>query len=158
MTREPVRMTRQGKERLEEQLQYLKTTRREQISEYMGKAIEDGDLRESAAYDEARMQQSENEAKIAEIEAQLERAQIMKDEEIDTSAVGVGARVIVEDAQNKQRTLEIVGSFEVDVLKGKISDASPMGQALLGKRPGESAVWPGPKGNVSLKVISVEYP
>ncbi|WP_200852383.1 GreA/GreB family elongation factor, partial [Klebsiella pneumoniae] len=71
---------------------------------------------------------------------------------------GVGARVIVEDAQNKQRTLEIVGSFEVDVLKGKISDASPMGQALLGKRPGESAVWPGPKGNVSLKVISVEYP
>lgn len=150
-------MTRQGKERLEEQLQYLKTIRREQISEYMGKAIEDGDLRESAAYDEARMQQSENEAKIAEIEAQLERAQIMNDDEIDTSAVGVGATVVVEDAGGKQRTLEIVGSFEVDVLKGKISDTSPMGQALLGKRAGEQAVWAGPKGAVTFKVISVEY-
>lgn len=150
-------MTRQGKERLEEQLQYLKTVRREQISEYMGKAIEDGDLRESAAYDEARMQQSENEAKIIEIEAQLERAQIMSDDEIDTSAVGVGAKVVVEDASGKQRQLEIVGSFEVDVLKGKISDASPMGQALMGKKAGQKATWAGPKGDVVFKVISVEY-
>lgn len=150
-------MTRQGKERLEEQLQYLKTVRREQISEYMGKAIEDGDLRESAAYDEARMQQSENEAKISEIEAQLERAQIMSDDEIDTSAVGVGAKVLVEDAAGKQRQIEIVGSFEVDVLKGKISDASPMGQALMGKKAGQKATWAGPKGDVVFKVISVEY-
>ena len=73
-------MTRQGKERLEEQLQYLKTTRREQISEYMGSAIADGDLRESAAYDEARMQQSENEARISELEQQLERALIVEED------------------------------------------------------------------------------
>ena len=99
-------MTQRGYDKLQETLHHLKTTRREQISEYMGKAIEDGDLRESAAYDEARMQQSENEAKIAEIEAQLERAQIMNDDEIDTSAVGVGATVVVEDAGGKQRTLE----------------------------------------------------
>lgn len=156
MTTDPVRMTRRGHDKLREQLEFLKTTRREQISEYMGKAIEDGDLRESAAYDEARMQQSENEARIAELELQLERAQIMTEDEIDTGAVGVGARVAVEMA-GKPRTLEIVGSFEVDVLKGKISDASPMGQALLGKRAGETATWPGPKGDVKLKVVSVEY-
>lgn len=154
---EQVNMTQKGKDRLEEQLQYLKTTRREQISEYMGKAIEDGDLRESAAYDEARMQQSENEAKIAELEAQLERARIVSDDEIDTSAVGVGAKVVVENAQKKQMTVEIVGSFEVDVLKGKISDASPMGQGLMGKKAGQSATWPGPKGEVTMKVISVSY-
>lgn len=157
MTKDSVRMTQRGHDKLREQLQFLKTTRREQISEYMGKAIEDGDLRESAAYDEARMQQSENEARIAEIELQLERAQIMREDEIDTGAVGVGAKVVVEDASGKPRTLEIVGSFEVDVLKGKISDASPMGQALIGKRAGETATWPGPKGEVKLKVVSVEY-
>lgn len=123
----------------------------------MGKVIEDGDLCESVVYDEVWMQQSENEVKIVEIEVQFEWVQIMKDEEIDISVVGVGVCVIVEDVQNKQCILEIVGSFEVDVFKGKISDVSLMGQVLLGKCFGESVVWLGLKGNVSFKVISVEY-
>ena len=147
-------MTQRGYDKLQETLHHLKTTRREQISEYMGKAIEDGDLRESAAYDEARMQQSENEARIADIELQLERAHII---EVDQSAVGLGAKVRVKAENGPERTFEIVGVYEVDVLNGKVSDASPIGQALIGKKKGEIVEVPSPKGVNKFTVVSVEY-
>lgn len=147
-------MTQRGYDKLQETLHHLKTTRREQISEYMGKAIEDGDLRESAAYDEARMQQSENEARIADIELQLERAHII---EVDQSAVGLGAKVKIKAEKGSERTFEIVGVYEVDVLNGKVSDASPIGQALIGKKKGEVVEVPSPKGVNRFTVVSVEY-
>lgn len=148
-------MTQRGYDKLQETLHYLKTTRREEISEYMGSAIADGDLRESAAYDEARTQQSENEARIAELEEQLERAQIV---ETDTdSGIGLGAKVVIKSEKGVERAFELVGTFEVDVLKGKVSDASPIGQALNGKHVGDTVDVPGPKGINRFTVISVEY-
>lgn len=157
MTEERIQMTQRGHDKLTETLEHLKTTRREEISEYMGKAIEDGDLRESAAYDEARMQQSENEAKIRDIEAQLEKAVIINEAEMDMSAVGLGAQVKIKDAKGNERTFEMVGAYEVDVLKGKISDASPIGQALMGKKVGEVVPVPLPKGNAEFTVLEVTY-
>ncbi len=148
-------MTRRGYEKLRETLEYLKTTRREQISEYMGSAIADGDLRESAAYDEARMQQSENEARILELEDQLERAQII--EEDASGGIGLGAKVRVRDEKGNERQFELVGTYEVDVLRGKISDASPIGQALSGKRAGETVTVPLPKGPATFEVLEVKY-
>lgn len=158
MTNEPVKVTASGLERMRAQLEYLQTTRREQISEYMGKAIEDGDLRESAAYDEARMQQSENEARIAELESQIGRAVVISDDEIDENAINVGATVLVRSDAGMERSFEIVGGFEVDVLRGKISDASPLGQQLMGKRAGDTVELQGPRGGVNkFTVISVRY-
>lgn len=155
MTKERIPMTQRGYDKLQETLHHLKTTRREQISEYMGSAIADGDLRESAAYDEARMQQSENEGRIAEIEHQLERAEIVPED--DTGAIGLGAKVVIKDDKGNERKFEIVGTFEVDVLKGKISDASPIGAALHGKHAGDTVEFPGPKGVNRFTVVSVEY-
>ncbi|GAA5532430.1 transcription elongation factor GreA [Deinococcus aluminii] len=155
MTKARIPMTQRGHDKLRETLDYLKNERREQISAYMGSAIADGDLRESAAYDEARMQQSENEARIIELEDQLERAVIVAE---DTSgAAGLGARVLVRDEKGKEHRFELVGTYEVDVLKGKISDASPIGQALSGKRPGETVMVQLPKGTARFEVLEVKY-
>lgn len=155
MTKTRITMTQRGHDKLRETLEYLKTTRREQISDYMGSAIADGDLRESAAYDEARMQQSENEARIIELEDQLERAVIV--EEDASGGAGLGARVRVRDERGKEHQFELVGTYEVDVLKGKISDASPIGQALSGKRPGQTVEVQLPKGKARFEVLDVEY-
>ncbi|MEW6421351.1 MAG: transcription elongation factor GreA [Deinococcota bacterium] len=155
MTKARIPMTKRGYDKLRETLEYLKTTRREQISEYMGSAIADGDLRESAAYDEARMQQSENEARILELEDQLERAQII--EEDSSGGAGLGAKVRVRDEKGNERQFELVGTYEVDVLKGKISDASPIGQALSGKRPGQTFTVQLPKGSARFEVLEVTY-
>ncbi len=148
-------MTRKGHDKLKETLDFLKTTRREQISEYMGSAIADGDLRESAAYDEARMQQSENEGRILELEDQLARAVIVETEV--EGAVGLGSRVLLEGAGGKQLRFEIVGTFEADALKGKISDQSPIGQALAGHRVGETVTVQLPKGASQFKILEVQY-
>ncbi|GAA4019948.1 transcription elongation factor GreA [Deinococcus rubellus] len=148
-------MTRRGHDKLAETLNHLKTTRREQISEYMGSALADGDLRESAAYDEARMQQSENEARIIELEDQLERAVIVDESAQD--GVGLGARIKVRDGKGTERAFEIVGTYEVDVLKNRISDQSPIGQALLGKRVGDTVTVKLPKGSAEFKLLEVIY-
>lgn len=149
-------MTQRGYDKLRETLEHLKTVRREQISEYMGSAIADGDLRESAAYDEARMQQSENESRIVIIEDQLERAQIVPEDA--SGGIGLGARVVIQAVEGgPSRTFELVGTFEVDVLKGKVSDASPIGQALAGKRVGDLVLVPSPRGPKKFKVLEVHY-
>ncbi|MBZ9751496.1 transcription elongation factor GreA [Deinococcus sp. HMF7620] len=155
MTRERITMTQRGYDKLLETLHFLKTTKREEISENMGRAIADGDLRESAAYDEARMQQSENEARIAELESQVERSMIV--EEDASGGAGLGAKVRVKDAKGKEHQFELVGTYEVDVLKGKISDASPIGKALSGKRAGEKVTVQLPKGTAEFEILSVDY-
>ncbi|WP_102126606.1 transcription elongation factor GreA [Deinococcus planocerae] len=155
MTKQRIPMTQRGYDKLVETLDHLKTTRREQISEYMGSAIADGDLRESAAYDEARMQQSENEARIVEIEDQLERAQIVAEDA--AGGAGLGARVRVRDEKGVERQFELVGTYEVDVLNNRISDASPIGKALSGKRPGQTVTVPLPKGSARFEVLEVTY-
>ncbi|MFC4454314.1 transcription elongation factor GreA [Deinococcus sonorensis] len=152
---EKMKMTRKGYDKLKEQLEFFKTTRREQISEYMGIAIADGDLRESAAYDEARMQQSENEARILDLEDQLENAIII--EEGVQDGVGLGARVLVQDASGREHRFEIVGTYEVDVLNGKISDQSPIGQALAGQQEGSKVSVQMPRGKQEFTILKVSY-
>jgi len=156
MSTERIQMTRKGYEKLKADLEYLKTVRREQISEYMGSAIADGDLRESAAYDEARMQQSENEARIQELEDRLSRAVIIELDE-NEKRIGLGAKVSVEDERGKTHNFEIVGTYEVDVLKGKISDQSPIGQALTGQPVGKTVKVQLPKGTAQFKILDVKY-
>lgn len=155
MTEAKIPMTQRGYDKLAETLNYLKTERREQISEYMGSALADGDIRESAAYDEARMQQSENEMRIQELEDQLERAQIIQEGEQE--GIGLGAKVKVKDEKGAERSFEIVGTYEVDVLKGRISDQSPIGAALAGHKVGDNIVVPLPKGQAKFTVLEVNY-
>src|SRR5690554_7473882 len=94
MAREPIYLTRDGLEKIKEELQYLKDVRRQEISEYMGSAIADGDIRESAAYDDARQQQSANEARIADLEEIVARAIVVEHQEGAEAIVALGANEI----------------------------------------------------------------
>lgn len=154
MSEEKRQMTERGYNNLVERLEYLKTTRREEISINMGRAIEDGDLRESAAYDEARMEQSENEALIAELEHQLRRAVVVK--EHASGSVGLGSMVTVR-MNGKERTFELVSGFEADTRSQKISDESPVGKALLGARKGDTVTAKTPKGDIAVEVLDIQY-
>lgn len=138
MAREPIYLTRDGLEKIKEDLRYLKEVRRQEISDYMGSAIADGDIRESAAYDDARQQQSANEARIADLEEIVARATVVERQEGGDAVITLGAHVTLEDADGKVRKLRLVGTHEADILEQKISDESPIGKQLVGRRVGES--------------------
>lgn len=154
--REPVYLTPKGLERTQEELRYLQNEKRKEISEYMGSAIADGDLRESAAYDEARMLQSENEARIADLEELLNRAVVVDSDEGETTA-RLGAIVTLKGADKQEVTYHLVGTHEADFLDGKISDESPLGQALLGRAVGDTVTLPMGGKSAKLTVSSVRF-
>lgn len=135
--RDAVYLTPNGLAKIEEELRYLKEEKRQEISDYMGAAIADGDLRESAAYDEARMLQSENEARIADLEEIVHRAVVVDAEEGAEATARLGATLVLADPGGSEVVFHLVGTLEADVLEGKISDESPLGQSLVGSRAGD---------------------
>lgn len=148
-------LTARGLERKKAELKHLIEVRRPELSANMGKAIEDGDLRESAAYDEARLGQSENEAKIADLEELIHRAVIVEGSE--GGAVKIGSSVLFEDAKGEQVTYHLVGTHEADIFENRISDESPFGQKMLGKEPGDKLEIPSPNGLNEYTVVNVSF-
>ncbi len=138
MARERIYVTKHGLEKIKEDLRYLKEERRQEISEYMGSAIADGDIRESAAYDDARQQQSANEARIADLEEIVARAIVVEHQEGAEAIVALGANVTLEDPKGNQRKITLVGTHEADILENLVSDESPIGSLLVGRRAGDS--------------------
>lgn len=140
--KKPVYLTPQGLERHKAKLKHLIEVKRKEISEYMGSAIADGDLRESAAYDEARLLQSANEAEIANLEELINRAVIIEPKTGADASAALGAIVVLEDEDGDHEIFHLVGTHEADFLAGRISDESPFGEAMLGKREGETVNLP----------------
>lgn len=148
--------TQEGYNKLVEELEYLKGTKRNEVKDAIALARSFGDLSENAEYDEARTEQAKVEARILELESLIENAEVVDEDTIDTGAVSVGSTVVVLNTKtNKETTYCIVGSNEVDPLKGKISDICPIGLALGGKRSGDVVSVTTPRGMLELKVISV---
>lgn len=157
MTKEAIYLTPKGLEKIKEELRYLKEDKREELSNYMGAALADGDLRESAAYDEARLLQSANEARIADLEEIVHRAVVVEAEEGDNVSARLGASLELEDTTGERITFHLVGTHEADVLDNKISDESPLGQNLLGKRAGDEVELPLGSQTVNYRVVSVYF-
>ncbi|MDZ7799185.1 MAG: transcription elongation factor GreA [Trueperaceae bacterium] len=155
--RDPIYLTPKGLDKIHEELRYLKEEKRQEISEYMGAAIADGDLRESAAYDEARMLQSENEARIADLEELLNRAVVVDADESENAAAGLGASLALEEEDGDEVEFHLVGTHEADVLEGKISDESPLGQSLMGRRAGDRVQVALGNRNVTYHVKEVRF-
>lgn len=137
MAREPIYLTPKGLQKIKDELKYLVEVKRQELAENMGSAIADGDLRESAAYDEARMDQSANEARIADLEEILARAVVVEHEEGDAAIARLGATVKLKEAKGAEMEIQLVGTHEADVLENRISDESPLGGALVGKQAGD---------------------
>ncbi len=157
MSKKQIRLTPKGLEKIKEELRYLKEEKRQEISDYMGAAIADGDLRESAAYDEARLLQSANEARIADLEEIVHNAVVVEAEEGDDASARLGASLELEDDDGNTVTFHLVGTHEADVLEGKISDESPLGQNLMGRQAGDSVTIPARDGDETYRVRNVTF-
>jgi transcription elongation factor GreA len=145
-------LTRQGVKKFEEELQYLKQDRRVDVSERIRRAKEFTDTVDNAEYDDAKADQAFIEGRIADLEYQLANAEII-DEHPAVDFVRLGSKVTVSDASGEQEEYTIVGSAEADPRNGFISNESPVGRALLGKRVGEETDVVAPGGSFTLKVI-----
>ena len=148
--------TKQGYQDLVDELKYLKLTRREEIKEQIAVARGFGDLSENAEYDEARNEQAKVEARIQELEALIENAEIIDETNMDVRSISLGSVVKLYDEDfDEEITYSIVGSNQADPLEQKISDQSPIGRALMGKKAGERVTVTAPAGELHFKVLEV---
>lgn len=155
MAPKPVPVTREGLERLKAELEELKNVKRPEIAAIVAEARSHGDLRENSAYDAARHDQMMNERRIAELDALFRSAVIVDDHPVSNGIVRVGSIVTIDyDGEEEQYT--IVGEIEAKPTQGKISNVSPMGAALIGKRVNQTARWQTPVGIQSGTILRVE--
>ncbi|MEG0268757.1 MAG: transcription elongation factor GreA [Clostridia bacterium] len=149
-------LTREGYSKLEKELDYFISVRRNEISEQIAIARGFGDLSENAEYDEAKNEQSRIEAKIVDMENTLRNCVVVEDDEVSTEIVGVGNTIKVKNLTMKiDQTLTIVGANETDPKNMKISSDSPIGAALLGKKIGQTVEVEVPAGVMKLKVMDI---
>ena len=148
-------VTVEGLQKLKDELEFLKVTKRKEIAEALKQAKAFGDLSENSEYDEAKNEQAEVERHIAELEDILENVEIIKTSG-KRNRVTVGASVKVYDFElEEEQTYTIVGSTESDPFANKISDESPIGKALLTKKPGEEVEAETPAGAVKMKILEI---
>lgn len=156
MEEKGILVTQEGYDKLEKELDYLRTEKRAEIAEKIKVALGFGDLSENSEYDEAKNAQAENEGKIAELENKIRYAKIIDESEIDTKTVQVGNIVKVYDEEfDEEITYTIVGSTEVDLAQGRISNESPIGAALMGKKKGTTVEVHTPAGIAKYKILSI---
>jgi transcription elongation factor GreA len=157
MEEKDVILTQEGYDNLDKELNYLKTEKRAEIAERIKVALGFGDLSENSEYDEAKTAQAENEVKIAELENKLRHAKIIDEKEIDTDTVQIGNTVKVLDIEfNEEVEYTIVGSTEVNLAENKISNESPLGEALLGAKKNETVDVNAPAGVMQYKILDIK--
>ncbi len=146
----------EGMRKMEEQLQYLSTIRRAEVAEMISVARGFGDLSENAEYDEAKNEQSRLEAQIIDLENIIRTALVFDDSNVSTDRVNIGTTVRVFDKTlDEEAEYTIVGARESDPMNNKISNESPMGAALLGKKKGQLVKVAAPAGLIELKIIEI---
>ena len=157
MSEKPAYLTRDGRTKLEAELEELVTTGRKQVAERIGAAKELGDISESGEYEDAKNQQAHLEGRIREIKGILSRAQLIEEENGHGNEVWVGSTVTVRiDGEDDEETWTIVGSAEAKPGAGKISNESPIGSALLGKRVKQKATVQTPSGVMKLTIVKIQ--
>lgn len=149
-------LTRKGEEKLKAELNELRSVRRREVAEKIKVALSFGDLSENSEYDEAKNEQGIIESRIAEIEATLAHAQIIDDDDISTEKVGIGTTVKILDVEmDEEMEFKIVGTKEADINSGKMSDESPIGAAIMGKKVDEEVDVETPTGVIKFKVLEI---
>ncbi|HOA81600.1 MAG TPA: transcription elongation factor GreA [Defluviitaleaceae bacterium] len=156
MTEKKVVLTYEGLQKLESELQELKTVRRKEVAEKIKEARGQGDLSENAEYDAAKAEQAEIETRIVELEKILRNAQVIDEDEVGVDEINIGCKVKIFDMELCEEVdYAIVGSTEADPSQGKISNESPVGAALLGHKVGDVVEVEVPEGKLEFKVINI---
>ena len=151
-------VTDEGLRRLEKELEELKTVKRKEIAEKIKVALSFGDLSENSEYDEAKNEQGKLYSRIAELEEILLHAKIVDESEMDSDKISIGCKVTVTnlDSGKALPPYKIVGSQEADVMNCAVSEDSPFGKALMGRRAGEEITVEAPRGVIHYRIDSIE--
>lgn len=151
-----ITVSSEGLKKLKEELEYLRTTKRKEVAENIKTARSFGDLSENSEYDEAKDEQGKVEKRIVDIEEMLKNIRVVDNNDVKTDTASVGSKVkvfYVDD--NEEAEYTIVGPTEADPLAGKISDDSPVGSAILGKKTDDEFIVETPGGNVKMRILSI---
>jgi len=150
-------LTYEGLKKYEEELQELKVVKRREVAQKIKEAREQGDLSENAEYDAAKDEQRDIEARIEELEKILKNAEVVDEDEVDIERINIGCQVKILDMEyNEELEYKIVGSTEANSLKGKISNESPVGKALIGTQVGDVITVETPAGTFQYKVLEIQ--
>ena len=151
------KMSQARYQELQDELTYLKTVREKEVAELIKEARGFGDLSENSEYDEAKNEQGKLYSRMAELEEILSNYTIIDDSEKSADMIHVGTPVVVKDLEfDEEETYEIVGSQEADPMNGRISEESPFGKALLGRKVGEEVIVEAPAGNLRYQILKIE--
>ncbi len=150
-------LTPEGYEKLKSEIQFLSNDKRREVAERIRVARDFGDISENAEYDDAKNEQAMLEHKIAQLEERLVHARVIESGDVDLSVVSVGAKVRLKDVDANQ-TVEyiIVGSAEADPAASKLSNESPVGRAIIGKKKGETVEVAAPRGALKYKILDIK--
>jgi transcription elongation factor GreA len=148
-------LTPEGLEKLKQEIEHLSVTRRREVAERIKEAREFGDITENSEYDDAKNEQAMLESRIAQLEDKLRSAQVIDASELDNNSVRVGSRVSVKDEKGKNFQYTIVGSTEADPSANRLSNESPVGKALIGRKKGDAVSVPTPKGERKLTISKI---
>ena len=152
-------LTYEGLKKYEEELEDLKLVKRQEVAQKIKEAREQGDLSENAEYDAAKDEQRDIEARIEELEKILKNAEVVDEDEVDLEKINIGCKVKVLDVEyNEECEYKIVGSTEANSLKGKISNESPLGKALIGSKKGDVVTVEAPAGIIEYTVLDIYRP
>ena len=150
-------LTPEGYRRLKEEIDYLSTKKRDEVAERIKESRYFGDISENSEYDDAKNEQAMLEQRIFALEEKLRNAIVIDGKTVKTDAVGVGTKVTLQDKDHADvLQYTIVGSAEADPAHHKLSNESPVGRAIIGKKPGDEVVVTVPQGAMHLKVIAIE--
>lgn len=156
MNQEEVVLTKEGFDKLSEELQTLVTKKRREVAQRIKESIAFGDLSENSEYDDAKNEQAFIEGRIQQINEMLNNAKLIEDEEIIRGKVCVGSWVTLKDLENSEELeCQIVGSAEANPSEHKLSNESPVGQAIIGKKAGQLVSVKAPKGNIDYQILKV---
>ena len=149
-------VTEEGLKKMQEELNYLITVKRKEVIDMIGIAKAFGDLSENSEYDEAKNEQAKVEARIIELEDHLKNVKVVDEKDIRTDVANIGTKIRVRNISlDKEIIYSLVGSTEADPFKMKISDESPIGKVLLGKKKGDVVEYETPKGEFKLEILEI---
>ncbi|NLH96988.1 MAG: transcription elongation factor GreA [Clostridiaceae bacterium] len=156
MAEKEVILTYEGLKKLEDELEQLRGPKRMAVKERIKAALSHGDITENSEYDEAKNEQAYIEGKIAQIEAMLKNARVIDEDDVSTEKVSIGSKVRLRDLDTKEESeFTIVGSTEANPAESKISNESPIGNALIGRKKGETVEVAVPDGILRFKILKI---
>ncbi|MGH2593911.1 MAG: transcription elongation factor GreA [Anaerolineae bacterium] len=156
MSEQTTYLTREGLKKLQDELEYLRTTKRYEVAERLHAAMDEGDIDENAEYDEAKNEQAFVEGRILTVEAMLKNYVLIDETAKDLDEVSLGSVVTVVEGNEPPEKYHLVGAAEADPTQGRISNESPLGRALIGRRVGDTVQVSAPAGLLTFRIAKIE--